>query len=111
MPFRTLADVQAWVDEKNRSGLDGMEELRLAIAEKRFAGAREMLAIQFRNDWLQGNAASAMADEQGLQTRAVVAAESQADSAKQALDRSNWAIGISIAAFLLGAVDLLTKHS
>ena len=94
----------------NGGGQEGLAKVETAFREERYSGDRAKAVGAFLQGHREQRAAEAQVRDQGLMERGVRAAESQADTAKEALERSNWAIAISIFAALVAVVDLLTRH-
>ncbi len=99
----TQAQVQQWVDEQG-----GIEALELAVRQAQFGEGRMAAAKEYLQGVYDSRGAAVGAVDRALAERTTVATESQAETAKQALDRSNIAIIVSIVAALLAVVDLLT---
>jgi hypothetical protein len=96
--------------EEQGGGEIGFEKVEQMYRQGLFSGVRESVIGMYLQAHRERKAAGARQVEQGLTARGVVAAESQADTAKQSLKRANWAIAISIIAALVAVVDLLVKH-
>jgi hypothetical protein len=105
----TDEDVRRLIAEHG-GGDAGWAKVEEAYLAGRFSGDRARAIGVFREERMHSIAAESVAKGQGLAERGVLAAESQADTAKQALDRSNIAIILSIFAGLVAIVDLLTRH-
>lgn len=102
-------EIRAWIDREGGSE-QGLDALDRAYRQGQFAGDRERAVGAYLHNQRERRAAEQRVLEQGLAGRSVAAAESQANTAKQALERSNIAIIVSIVAILLAAFDMLTRR-
>lgn len=105
----TDEDVRRLIEE-NGGGDAGWAKVEEAFLAGRITGDRARAIGVFRQAKMERAAVESQAKDQGLAERGVLAAEAQADIAKQALERSNIAIIVSIVAALVAIVDLLTRH-
>lgn len=94
--WRTIDDVQPWVDE------NGIEELRAAVAEGRLGGGRLDAAKAYIECVDRKALEHEKRTETNLLTRSTSASESQARTAR-------WAFVISIAALIISIVALFKK--
>lgn len=105
----TDQQIQQWIEDHG-GGTQGLDKLEEAFRHERFSDTNARDVGAFLNSRRERAAAERRAKDQGLAERGVVAAETQAEVAKQALERSNIAIAISVVAGLVAIVDLLVRH-